>query len=167
MTRPRKSSYLLLSLVVLVLDQWTKHWIETRFEILETQSVIPGFFNLTHIQNTGVAFGLFAHGGSTVATVLLTVLGLGAMGAVALYFWRTSEEEWPLLLALALILGGAVGNLVDRFFSGAVTDFLDFYVGTYHWHTFNIADSAITIGVVIMLLDLLFARRRPAEPPPA
>ena len=164
MRTPTKSAYLLLSLLTVVLDQWTKHLIEGRFALLETREVIPGFFNLTHIRNTGVAFGMFAHGGSTTGTILLTLLGLGALSAVGVYFWRTPRSDSRLLLALSLILGGAVGNLIDRLFSGAVTDFLDFYVGTYHWHTFNIADSAITIGVVVMLLDLVLGHSAAPEP---
>lgn len=155
-----KKGHLLLSLGVLVLDQWSKWWIETELPLHSTRQVIEGFFNLTHVRNTGVAFGFLAGRGDGIGPVLLSLLGFAALGFVGLYFWRAARDERSLLVGLALILGGAVGNLLDRLASGAVTDFLDFYVGSYHWHTFNVADSAITVGIGCMLLDYL---RRPRE----
>ena len=156
----RKSSYLLLSLIVLVLDQWSKWLVEDRLERYVPEPVIPGFLNLTHVTNTGVAFGMFASEGNLLATVLLTLLGLGALTVVSIYFWRTPPEDRILLTSLALILGGAVGNLIDRVMNGEVTDFIDAYFGTYHWHTFNVADSAISVGSVLMALDIFFSRKR-------
>jgi signal peptidase II len=124
--------------------------------------IIPGFLDLVHVENTGVAFGLFAAGSSTFGVVALTLLGMLALGLVLYYFWRTPDTNRGILFALALILGGAVGNLVDRIMSGSVTDFIDVYVGTHHWPTFNAADSAITVGIVLLAFDALFGRR-PAE----
>lgn len=162
----RKSSYLLISLAVVVLDQWTKWQVEAHLPRHLPTVVIPGFLNLTHVRNTGVAFGLFASQGAPWATVLLTALGLAALLVVGLYFWRTPDADVPLLVALSLILGGAVGNLVDRIANGAVTDFIDVYFGTYHWHTFNIADSAISVGIVLMAVDIFLSPKHRAEATP-
>lgn len=157
-----KRGFLLLSLVVLVVDQWSKWWVEQNLVPGLSQSVFDGFLNLTLVKNTGVAFGLFAAGSDVVGVVVLTLLGLGALAVVSVYFWKTPREEPLLLTALALILGGAVGNLADRIAAGGVTDFIDFYIGSYHWHTFNVADSAITVGICLMILEIF--RSRGEEP---
>ena len=155
-----KAPYLLISALVLVLDQWSKWWIENRLALFEVQTVIPNFFNLTHVQNTGVAFGMFAAHGDNTGTLVLVALGLAALGFVGLYFYWVPLWDRMLLTALALVVGGAIGNLADRVHQGSVTDFLDFYVGTYHWHTFNVADSAISVGIALMLLSSF------RQPPP-
>jgi signal peptidase II len=162
-TDPRigKLRYLLFSLAVLVLDQWTKWLVEVHLPHHTAQTIVPGFLNLTHVRNTGVAFGLFASGGGW----LLTLLGLAALVAVGLYFWFAPSHDRSLLVALALVVGGAVGNLIDRISSGAVTDFIDVYVGPHHWPSFNVADSAISIGIVLMAIDSF--RSRPREAPAA
>ena len=153
-SRPaRKQTYLILALAVLVLDQWTKWWVEANLALHRPHEVIPGFLNLTHVANRGVAFGLFSGIDSPLRTTVLTVLGLAALGVVAFYYARVDSAQRLLLTALALILGGAVGNLTDRVLAGSVTDFIDAYLGSYHWHTFNVADSAITIGVGLILWD--------------
>lgn len=152
-----KSRFLFLSLVILVLDQWSKWWIEQTFPYPSGRVLIPGFLNLTHVRNTGVAFGLLPAHGELTGTLILAGMGLIALGMVTFYFWRTPDSDRFLLTALALILGGAVGNLLDRLAAGAVTDFIDVYVGTYHWPSFNVADSAISIGIVILILDSLLA----------
>lgn len=159
-----KGAYLLLSLLVVLLDQWSKWWVETQIPLHESRVVIPGLLNFTHVQNTGVAFGMFAANGSDTGTLILTALGLLALLVVGIYFWRTSTDDRLMLTSLALILGGAVGNLMDRIAAGSVTDFIDAYVGRYHWHTFNVADSAITIGICLMAIEILFAGRRSAPP---
>lgn len=166
---PSKSRFLIVSLAVLVLDQWSKWGVEHHLSHFASVSVIPGCLNLIYVRNTGVAFGLFAARGDLAATVFLSVLGLVALTVVGLYFRRTPAENHLLLVALSLILGGAVGNLVDRLASGGVTDFIDFYIGNWHWHTFNLADSAITIGIALMVLEMLLPlqRRRAPKPPTA
>jgi signal peptidase II len=154
-----KLRYLLVSLAVIVLDQWTKWLVELHLPE-GVQVVVPGLFNLTHVRNTGVAFGLFAvHGVDTGSSWLLTGLGLVALAAVGVYFGLASPRERSLLVALALVVGGAVGNLIDRVSSGAVTDFIDVYVGTHHWPSFNVADSAISIGIVLLAVDSLRSRK--------
>lgn len=125
--------------------------------------VIPGFLNFTHVQNSGVAFGMFAANGNSRGTLILTGLGIVALVVVGIYFWRTSTRDRLMLSSLALILGGAVGNLLDRIATGSVTDFIDAYVGTYHWHTFNVADSAITIGIGLMAVEIFLAGKKPAS----
>lgn len=147
-----KSRWFLLSAVVLVLDQWTKWMIEIHLPHHASHPVIPGLFNLTHVRNTGVAFGMFATPGGE-ASWMLSALGLVALTLVLAYFAATPRDHRLLLMSLALVLGGAVGNLLDRMVSGAVTDFLDVYVGTHHWPSFNVADSAITIGIALMAID--------------
>ncbi|HEV2854105.1 MAG TPA: signal peptidase II [Thermoanaerobaculia bacterium] len=160
-SRLGKLRYLLVSLGVLVLDQWTKWLVEVHLPHHSAQPVIPGFLNLTHVRNTGVAFGLFASEGGGSGW-LLTLLGLGALAAVGVYYWFTPSRDRSLLVALALVVGGAVGNLIDRVSSGAVTDFIDVYIGLHHWPSFNVADSAISIGILLMAVDS-FRPRHPGH----
>ncbi len=161
-----KSRYLVLSAFVLALDQWSKWWLEGTLEPHERIEVVPGFFDLVHVQNTGIAFGLFPAGRELLGTLILTLLGLAALTVVAVYYRRTSEREALLLAALALVLGGAVGNLVDRIMQRAVTDFLDVYVGAYHWPAFNVADSAVTLGIACLLTHSFRPSIRPASGAP-
>lgn len=160
----RRSRYLVLSLFVLVLDQWSKWLVEVKLADRGSLEVIPNLLDFTYVRNTGVAFGLFAAHGDETGKWILTGLGLAALLFVGYYFKAVPLRDRPLLVALALVLGGAVGNLLDRALSGAVTDFVDFYVGTYHWHTFNVADSAISIGITIMVLATF--RKAPEAAPP-
>lgn len=162
---PGKSRYLLLSLAVLAVDQWSKWMVNLHLPEHLAQPVIPGFLNLTHVKNTGVAFGLFADAGRDGATWLLTALGLLALGLVGLYFKHVPRDNRLLQTALALVLGGAVGNLIDRVAMGAVTDFIDVYFKSYHWHTFNAADSAISVGIGLIVLDTLRSYRKPVPAP--
>jgi signal peptidase II len=159
-----KARYLLISLAILLLDQWSKLAIERTLPEYASREVIPGFFQLTHVRNTGVAFGMFASHGDLGVWVLIGI-GFAALAAVGLYFRRAAANEPLLLVALALVLGGAVGNLVDRVFTGAVTDFFDVFVGSYHWHIFNVADSAISVALGLLLLDALRPKRQPAAAP--
>jgi signal peptidase II len=162
MSRAPKNRYLLLSLAVVAADQWSKWMVEEHLPPLASRQILPGLLDLTHVRNTGVAFGMFAARGSLLGTVALTALGLVALAIIGLYFHRTASGERLLLASLALILGGALGNLIDRLFSGGVTDFIDFYYRGYHFHTFNLADSAITVGICLMAVDALL--RRDSEP---
>jgi signal peptidase II len=148
-----KLRYLFLSLAVIVLDQWTKWMVEVHLPHHAAHPLIPGFLNLTHVRNTGVAFGLFASEGGAGGSWLLTLLGLAALTAVGVYFWYAPSKDRLLLVALSLVVGGAIGNLIDRVSSGAVTDFIDVYVGLHHWPSFNVADSAISVGIVLMAID--------------
>lgn len=156
-----KLKYLFVSLAILVLDQWTKWLVELHLPHHAAHPLVPGFLNLTHVRNTGVAFGLFASENGETSSWMLTVLGLLALTAVGVYFWLAPLQDRLLLAALALVVGGAIGNLVDRVLAGAVTDFVDVYVGTHHWPAFNVADSAISIGIVLMAIDS-FRPKKPA-----
>lgn len=159
-----RARFLILSLAVFVLDQWTKWWVEAAYPLGFSSEVIPGFFNLTHVRNTGVAFGLFAAHGADGGAWFLVAMGLVALTAVAIYFRLAPFDNRLLLTALALIMGGAVGNLFDRVASGGVTDFFDFHWGGNHWPAFNIADSAISVGIGLMILDSFRPHHRAARP---
>lgn len=149
---------LLIMFTVIIADQLTKWWIMAAFDPLETKAIVPGFFNLTYITNTGAAFGMFA-GEQTVWRQVFFV-GVVALALVALFFAykQLKDQGWYFVYAIGLIAGGATGNVIDRLRYGAVIDFLDFYVKTYHWPAFNVADSAITVGVGLFLLGNMLAR---------
>jgi signal peptidase II len=147
-----KVKYFLISLAVLALDQWSKWLVEMHLPLHTSNELISGLLSITHVRNTGVAFGLFAAGGNTYGVWILTALGIGALAFVAYYFSQVPASERLLLVALTLVFGGAVGNLLDRIATGGVTDFIDVFYRSHHWHTFNVADSAITIGIGLMLL---------------
>jgi signal peptidase II len=157
-----KARAILLALLVLALDQWTKWLVETNLPPLETAIVVPGFLQLVHVRNPGVAFGLFASAGAASSWILL-LFGLAALALVAVYLRRARPDQTLLLIALGLVLGGALGNLVDRFASGAVTDFVDVFVGAHHWPAFNVADSAITIALCLLVWDAFFTRQPAAK----
>jgi signal peptidase II len=158
----RRFPYLALALGVVGLDQATKALVIARIPLYRTIPVIRGFFDLTHLQNTGAAFGVFASSGSA-RPVLVTLLAVGVFAGVLAWSLATPPEHRLLQTALGLIMGGAVGNLIDRMRFAAVTDFLRFYVDRWEWPSFNVADSAITVGVVFLAWDIW---RRP-EPAPA
>lgn len=161
--RSFKLRLLLLSAAVLAVDQWTKSLVEAHLASGPPRVVIPGFLDLIYVRNSGIAFGLFAAGSNTTGVIILTLLGMVALGLVLLYFWKTPAENRWVLVSLSLILGGAVGNLLDRALSGSVTDFIEVYVGDFHWPTFNAADSAISIGIVMMAIDALWLQRHPTS----
>lgn len=156
--RTRKSLFLLIALAILALDQWTKWLIESHLPEQSSHEVIPGLLHISHVRNTGVAFGMFANGGRDGSPWLLSLFGLVALGLIAVLFHRTPAKDRVLLAALALVLGGAVGNLFDRISSGAVTDFIAVFIGSYRWPDFNVADSAISIGLVLILIDSFRSR---------
>jgi len=147
--------YGLLVVVVLILDRWTKLLIQKRFELNESISVIDGFFNITYVRNTGVAFGIFSSISSPAKSVLLSIFTACAAVVVVTYSVRSPARNWLLQIALSLILGGALGNLYDRLVYGYVVDFLELYAGSYHWPSFNVADSAISIGVALLALEII------------
>ena len=151
----RRLPYIVLAAVTLALDRWTKALIQKRFDLNESISVIDGLFNITYVRNTGVAFGIFDPLSLPAKSVLLSVFTAVAAVVVITYSVRSSLRNRLLQFALALVLGGALGNLYDRLAYGYVVDFLEFYVRTYHWPSFNVADSAISIGVILLALEIL------------
>lgn len=145
-------------IVIVLLDQLTKWVVDTTMPLYRSIPVIDGFFNLTYIRNTGAAFGIFAGSASAFRVPFLMIFSLLAIGFIVAMLRRLPERETGLIIALTFILGGAIGNLIDRFAYGEVIDFLDFYWGSYHWPAFNIADSFITIGVAITVFYLIKAK---------
>jgi len=156
-----------LAAAVVALDRSTKHLIETRVAEWEAIPVINGFFRIIHTRNTGIAFSLFADQGAGSGAALLTVLTAALTLFVLVLLWgacRRPQEPWTMAAALALISGGAAGNLFDRVRHGGVTDFLDFSIAGWHWPAFNVADSAITCGALLMLAGLWRAQRSGMRP---
>ena len=144
-------------IAVVVADQLTKWWVVTSFAHYEIRTIIPGFFNLTYITNTGAAFGLFAGRQTLGRQVFFLVVAMAAL-LVMFFSYRHYRSQGRLFLhAIGLIAGGALGNMIDRLRVGAVVDFLDFYVKGLHWPAFNVADSAITIGVGLFILGSMLA----------
>jgi signal peptidase II len=157
----RKYWVLLICLVLIIsLDQYTKHEVEQRIRVYQTIEVIDGFFNLTHLRNTGGAFGILAGHKDGIGSLLFITVSLLAVGVILYLLHKAKEHERTLSLSLSLVLSGAIGNLIDRIRYGEVVDFLDFYLFSYHWPAFNIADSAITIGIGLMAFELLFHDRK-------
>ncbi|MCG3204733.1 MAG: Lipoprotein signal peptidase [Elusimicrobia bacterium] len=136
--------FLILFLGVLGLDWGSKALVRARLPLGAEVSIFP-FFSLTHVENTGIAFGLFQG-----RNLFFLVLGLSVMTGLIIYAVRLRHEDRFTSLVLAGVLGGALGNLLDRIFYGAVTDFLDFYWGSHHWPSFNVADSTICVGMVLL-----------------
>ena len=154
----KRSYYLftLPSLAVIFLDQITKFIVVRNINIYESIPVLKGLFNLVHIRNRGMAFGLMSRSGSDFSFYLLIAATIGAVVLLVFWFYRMRNEERRLALGISLILGGAVGNMIDRLRLHEVIDFLDFYIGPYHWPAFNVADSAITIGTFWVAINILF-----------
>jgi signal peptidase II len=150
---------------IFAVDRLTKWLIETRVSFLDTLRIIPGFFDIVHAQNRGIAFSLFSDSSAEWRTFILPLFAMAAVIVVAGIIWRAERLDRYSLAGFTLILGGAAGNLFDRVLWGRVTDFLDVYVGGYHWPTFNVADSAVVIGSGLLLLELLRPKRQAANVP--
>jgi signal peptidase II len=155
----RHAPYILLIFGLAVLDQFTKVLVASKVYLYESVPVIRGFFNLTRIHNKGAIFGFFSNSDKLPIFVLLTGASFCALALVVYYFVKTPPAERYTKTALSLILAGALGNLFDRLLRGYVIDFLDFYLKRWHWPFFNVADSCITVGAV--LLVAIFFRRKP------
>lgn len=161
MTRAR---YLVISVGVILLDAWSKWLVSTHIDTHEAIPVIPDFLQLVHVRNTGAAFGIGANAESQIVPVLLNIGAIGVFCLVVVYALRSAVTDRMLQSGLHLILGGAIGNLLDRFRFKYVVDFLDVYVTwggrEHHWPAFNVADSAICIGIALLFLDM---KRKPEE----
>ncbi len=140
--------------VVLLLDQITKAWVVKSIEFGEVIRLFPGL-NLIHTKNRGAAFGIFNSSTPSLRLVFFGIVTLICLYLVVYWLGTTPQKNKIQRWSLALILGGAIGNLIDRVMNGQVTDFIDVYFGTYHWYTFNIADSAISVGVTFIILSLI------------
>ena len=155
----RIAPYAALAGAIIVLDRLTKAAVASAMDLYETRVIVSDFFNLVHTRNTGIAFSLFSDSSPLVKGFVLPLFSTLAAVGIGYLFWRSGAVEPRTRIGLSLIFAGAVGNLYDRFTCGYVTDFLDFYVGAYHWPAFNVADSSITIGAALLLLDS--SRRAP------
>jgi signal peptidase II len=147
---------LLSALAVVALDQISKIVLVYNLPRYGSVPVIKGFFNLVHVRNRGMAFGLMNRPGRDFKFYFIVAATLGAIVLLLFWFRKMKDEDRKITLGLSLILGGAVGNLIDRIRLGAVIDFLDIYIGSYHWPAFNGADVAITIGILWLAVNTLF-----------
>jgi len=154
----KRIPFLILSFAIIVLDAWTKWLVATRIDLHESIPLIPDFLQLVHVRNTGAAFGIGANADSRIVPYLLNLGAIGVFFVVVAYAFRAAATDRVLQTGLHLILGGAIGNLIDRFRLGYVVDFVDVFVKSHHWPAFNVADSAICIGIGLLFLDM---RKKP------
>jgi len=152
----RKYHIIIATLVVLI-DRMTKWLIAEKITMNDSVDVIPGLFRLTHVQNKGAAFGLFSESPSEFKVAMLILFSVAALAVVSALLWKNGNAMNATAVALSLVFGGALGNLWDRVAAGRVIDFLDFYVGSHHWPAFNVADSAIVVGALLLLSEIFLA----------
>lgn len=155
----RYSQASLWAVIMVVTDQLTKLWISSSMEVWTGKSIIPGFFNLVHVLNRGAAWGFLDNESISWQRPLFIGVALLALGFIGYMLKTTNKNDHWMIAGLGMIAGGAIGNLIDRIRSGAVTDFLDFYYGDYHWPAFNIADCALTVGAGCIIISMLFYRQ--------
>lgn len=154
-----KNKYVLVWSVVcvtLILDQLTKFQIEKRLKMFEVVRIIPGFFNLTRVRNRGAAFGILSEVPGIWRSLFFVTITIAAVVVISMLIRKTHERL--LVLSFSLIIGGALGNLIDRVRYGEVVDFIQWYVKSFYWPSFNVADSAITVGVGLLMIDMLFQK---------
>ena len=156
---------LIVTVVVVILDQITKAMIRPSLGLHQSREIIPGFLDLTRVHNTGAAFGMLNAAEFPFKTMVLSIVAAVALGGVAWYAATVPLTDRLARLGIAGVLGGAIGNLLDRARSGYVLDFVDAYWGDWHFWAFNVADAAITIGVIFMILDILGVGKRRASNP--
>ena len=151
----KRSLELAVIAAIAALDQVTKFLVTRELPLLDTIAVIPGLLNLTHVRNSGVAFGFLNSADFAFKPAVMAVFALAALVGVGLYAAQLPQDHRWARVGLALIIGGAAGNLLDRIIAGSVVDFVDVYWQNHHFWAFNVADSAISVGVAIMILDML------------
>ncbi len=151
----------LIAAVVVALDRFSKGLIKTHVSAYDSINVIPGLFNIVHSENPGIAFGMLANASGVWRDVLLIGFSTVVLVAISIVLLRpSSQRDTVLRTALAFILGGAFGNLYDRIVNGTVTDFIEVHAGQHYFPAFNVADSAITVGACLLLLDMWWAKER-------
>ena len=151
---PRLLEFVLPMLIVAV-DQATKAMVRTSVPVHDSVTIIPGFLDITHALNSGAAFGILNGADFPFKTVIIALIATAALVGVGMYAASLSHHQLVARIGLALIIGGAAGNLIDRVLAGWVVDFVDVYWRTYHFWAFNVADSAISVGVTMLILDML------------
>jgi signal peptidase II len=157
--------HFMIAFLVVLLDRVTKWMVSRDIPLHDGKQVIPGFFRITHVENRGAAFGLFADSPTQWKIGMLVLFSIVALVVVSTLLWRNSHSMSTTGIGLALILGGALGNLWDRLLNGRVVDFLLFYVGQYQWPAFNVADSAIVVGAGLLVIEILFTKSPVHETP--
>ena len=162
MNMARYRLFFIITLVILIIDQATKLYVDVHFRLHESVPVIQGFFNLTYVRNKGAAFGILSD--SAIRIPFFITISFVAMIAILWYYRRLRTDQRLAAWALSLVFAGASGNLVDRIRLGEVIDFLDFFWNSYHWPAFNVADSAISIVVGMLILDMWREERRKNSP---
>jgi len=160
-----RTVYLLIAAIIVLLDRWTKHLVAQRISLYSHIQVIPGFFRLTHTENRGAAFSLFADSTAPWKTAMLIAFSVIALLVVSVLLWKNDQGNIATGVGLSLIMGGAVGNLWDRLARGRVIDFLLVYVKQYQWPVFNLADSAIVVGAGLLILEILLAKTHAPDNP--
>jgi signal peptidase II len=147
-----------IALSVFALDRLSKWLVESNLSAYDTKTVIPGFFNIVRSENPGIAFGIFQENPTHSRTLILVSFSIVAVILLAALLWRIDRLDFLSGIGMSLIFGGAMGNVFDRVHVGRVTDFLDFFLGVYHWYTFNIADSGICVGAGLLILSMLVTK---------
>jgi signal peptidase II len=158
-----RKKYLILIVVfcvVLFFDQITKAYVDRTLYKFQSIEIVKNFFHITHVRNTGAAFGLLAGPTHPLRTILFVVISVTAIGVILLIYRRIDDDDTLHALAFSLLLGGAAGNLIDRIWIGQVIDFLDFHWYNHHWPAFNFADSAICGGIGLILFNMVMGARR-------
>ncbi len=155
---PIRKYYFLAALFVVILDRATKWLVAQKINLHDSIPVIPGFFSLTHVQNRGAAFGIFDESPTQWKITILILFSVVALVVVTTLLWKNGHALSATGMGLALVMGGAIGNLWDRLFAGRVVDFLLFYIGSYHWPAFNVADTAIVCGAILLVSEIVFAK---------
>lgn len=151
--------------VIVLLDQWTKLWVDADMHLYQSIPVIDGFFSLTYVRNSGAAFSMFADFPASFRKPFFIIVTIVAVVGIGWFVRTTPREDKLTLIASSFILGGALGNAIDRLAYGSVIDFLDVFVGDWHWPAFNVADAFITTGVVLLLTAGFFVRPPVEEEP--
>jgi len=151
--RPSIRMLLSVPLTVVAIDQVTKFWVAGRMNLFESIPVVPGFFSITYVRNPGAAFGMFSEAHGLLRMGFLVSVSLVAVVMLSVFFLKSPHAERVSRVAAVLVIGGALGNLIDRLRFGEVIDFLDVFVGRLHWPAFNVADSAITIGIGMFVVS--------------
>jgi signal peptidase II len=157
-THAMRKYHLLIAAGVVLVDRASKWLVAENVGLHDSLTLIPGFLRLTHVENRGAAFGLFSDSSSEWKVAVLILCSLVALAVVSALLWKNSHAMTVTGIGLALIMGGALGNLWDRLLEGHVTDFLDFSLGGYHWPAFNVADSAIVMGALLLVTEIVFSK---------
>ena len=145
-----------LIVVIVALDQWSKWAIKTSFNLYQSKPIIQDFLHFTYVTNDGMAFGLSFPGGRHVLLIMTILL----TGFIVGFLWKEKNGHPLIKYSLALILSGAIGNLIDRLLYGKVVDFLDLMIGNFHWYIFNIADSSVTIGMILFIIHSIYVEQK-------